>query len=56
METYCVSCKKYTGNKNSSVKNKRTKIDQCSFQIVLFMARKNQILLKIKNLEMISLK
>ena len=58
METYCVSCKKYTANKNSSVKKKkkRTKIDQCSFQIVLFMARKNQILLKIKNLEMISLK
>ena len=40
METYCVSCKKNTAKENSSVK-KLKKIDQCFYQIVLFVARKN---------------
>ena len=49
METYCVSCKKYTANENSSV-------GQCFYQIVLFVARKNEFLLKRKYFQMISLK
>ena len=36
METYCVSCKKNSANKN--------------YQNVLFVARKNQLSLKIKKL------
>ena len=45
---YCTSCKKYTANKNLSV-TKLNKIDKCFYQIVLFVARKNKLLLKIKN-------
>ena len=34
METYCVSCKKNSANKNSNVKN--TKQNGCLHQIVLY--------------------
>ena len=50
METYCVSYKKYTSNENISVKKTLMK------KIVLFVARKSQLLLKIKYFQMISLK
>ena len=46
METYCVSCNKNTANENSRVR--KTKQNRF-YQIVLFLARKNQLLLKIKN-------
>ena len=49
METYHVSCKKYTENENSSVR-KTTQSRLCFYQIVPFVARKNQHLLKIKKL------
>ena len=39
MQTYCISCKKYTENENSNVR--RTK---CSYRIVLFVIRKNRLL------------
>ena len=61
IEMYCASCKKYTANDNLSV-TKLNKLDKCFYRIVLFVARKNQLLLKIKNLtiliifEMINLK
>ena len=45
MEKYCASCKKNTANKNSSVR--RTKQNRLKYQTVLFVARKNQGLLKI---------
>ena len=57
METYCVSCKKNTENENSSVRKTKH-----YYQIALFVARKNQLSLKIKNskilviFQMISLK
>ena len=60
METYHFSWKKNTADENS--RNRKVKIDECFYQIVLFVARKNQLLLKIKNstisiiFEMISLK
>ena len=61
METYCICCKKYTANEISSVrKAKQNKL--MFYQTVLFVARKNQLLLGIKNstilitFEMISLK
>ena len=41
METYCVSCKKYTANKNSNVR--KTKQNRCFYQIVMLVARKNQL-------------
>ena len=48
METYCVSCKKYTENKNWNVR--KTKQNTLfSYQIVLSLVRKIQLLLKIKN-------
>ena len=46
METYCVSCKKNIANKNSRLR--KTKQNRF-YQIVLFLTRKNQLLLKIKN-------
>ena len=58
---YSTSCKKYTANEKLSA-TKLNKIDKCFYQIVLFVARKNQLLLKIKNFtistifEMINLK
>ena len=61
IEMYCTSCEKYTANENLSA-TKLTKTDKCFYQIVLFVARKNQLLLKIKNFtistifEMINLK
>ena len=48
METYCVSCKKIL-QIEIQVLEKLNKIDQCFYQIVLFVVRKNQLLLKIKN-------
>ena len=45
---YSTSCKKYTANEKLSA-TKLNKIDKCFYQIVLFVARKNQLLLKIKN-------
>ena len=61
METYCVSCKKYTANKNSSVRktkqNKLMLLSNCSV-----CGKNYKLLLKIKNftiliiLRMISLK
>ena len=41
METYCVSCKKYTVTKIPALE-KLNKIDECFYQIVLFVARKSQ--------------
>ena len=47
METYCVSCKKNTGNKNSTVK--RTKQNRLMLiQTLQFVVRKIQCLLKVK--------
>ena len=48
MRTYCVSCKKTTAIENSSVK-KNTQNRLLLYQIVLFVARKNQLSLKIRN-------
>ena len=48
MRTYCVSCKKTTTSENSSVK-KNTRNGLLLYQIVLFVTRKNRLLLKIKN-------
>ena len=45
METYCVSCKKYTANK-IQVSEKLNKIDQCFYQILLFLARKKSAFIK----------
>ena len=59
MENYSVNWKTNTENENSSFRKTREDIDWCFYQIVLFMARKNQRLLKIKNLvifQMIGLK
>ena len=58
METYCVSCKN-TLLPKIQVSVKLSKIDQCIYQTVLFVARKFQLLLKIKKLivfQMINLK
>ena len=61
METYCVGCKKLLRTKTQILEKLNT-IDQCFYPILLFLARKNQPLLKIKNstaliiFEMISLK
>ena len=55
MKTYCVSCKKNTENENSTVTNKKTKC----FNAFIKFSKKNQLLLKIKNLmifQMINLK
>ena len=49
MRTYCVSCKKTTASENSSVK-KNTQNRLLLYQIVLFVARKNQLSLKIKKI------
>ena len=46
MESYCFSCKKNTGNRNSTVK-RTTKKGLILYQIVLHEARKKQGLLKI---------
>ena len=58
METYCVSCKTYNANENSSVrKTKQSRLMILSF--VLFMVRKNKLLLKARELivfQMINLK
>ena len=51
METYCVSCKKYTANENSSVRKAK--------QNILMLLSNRDIcgnLLKLKNFQMISLK
>ena len=58
MEIYCVSCKKYTANENSSVRKTKQK-RLMLLANVLFVARKNQLLLRIKKLilfQVISLK
>ena len=48
METYCVTYKKNTANKNSSVR--RTKQNRLMLvSIVLIVVRKNQVSLKTKN-------
>ena len=55
METYCISCKKYTANENSSVK----KIEQHRAMLLsncCVCGKKKKLLLKIKNFQMISLK
>ena len=52
-ETYCVSCKKHTANENSSVR--KTKENRLMI-FALFGARKNRFLLKVKNVQMFSLK
>ena len=39
MEWYCVTCKKYTANEFSNAR--KTKQNRCSYQYVLFVARKN---------------
>ena len=46
VETYCFSCKKNTGNRNSTVK-RTTKKRLILYQIVLYEVRKKQDLLKI---------
>ena len=58
METYCISCKKTTANKNSSIR----KTKQTRLMLLSNGAEKYRLSLKIKNLtilimfEMISLK
>ena len=53
METYCVSYKKNTANKNSSVR--RTKQNRLMLvSIVLIVVRKNQVSLKTKNQGLLS--
>ena len=52
-ETYCVSCKKHTANENSSVR--KTKENRLMI-FALFGARKNRFLLRVKNVQMFSLK
>ena len=42
METYSVNWKTNTENENLSFRKTREDIDWCFYQIVLFMARKNQ--------------
>ena len=44
METYCVSCKKYTESKNSSVRKTKQNRLIMLYQIVLFAAWKNRLL------------
>ena len=55
MGTYCVSCKKYTDNNNSSVRKTKQNIlmllSNCATCV-----KKSQLLLKTKNFQMISLK
>ena len=54
-KTYCVSCKKYTTDENSSFrKTKRNRLTLLS--ICTFCGKKNQLLLKIKKFQMVSLK
>ena len=49
METYCASCKKNTSNKIYILR--RTKqIDSFLYKIMLFMAIKNQVSLKLRKL------
>ena len=50
----CVTCKKNAANENSSVR--KTKQNRVILLLMLLMARKNQLLLKIKNFQIISLK
>ena len=47
MEWYCVTCKKYTANEFSNAR--KTKQNRCSYQYVLFVARKSRRLQEIKN-------
>ena len=47
MEWYCVTCKKYTASEFSNAR--KTKQNRCSYQYVLFVARKNWLLQEIKN-------
>ena len=42
--------------KKIRVFEKLNKTDQCFYQVVLFVARRNRLLLKIKNFQMINLK
>ena len=58
METYCISCDNILLTQ-IQVSGKLNKIDSGFYQIVLLVARKNQLLLKIKKLivfQMINLK
>ena len=48
MKTYCVSCKKILQTK-IQMSEKLNKIDRCFYQVVLFVVRKNQGSLKMKN-------
>ena len=48
IETFCVTCKKNTANKNS-IARKLNKKYWCFYQTVLFGERKNQLLLRKKN-------
>ena len=61
METYCVSCKKYTANENSSVRRtKQNRLMLLSNRAIC--GKKNRLLFRIQNstiliiFEMISLK
>ena len=47
METYCVSCKKYNSNKNSSVRKTNQNRTMVLSNLALF-GKKNQLLLKTK--------
>ena len=48
MDTYCISCKKNTASKNSTVR--RTKQNKLMFdQVAMFVATKNRSSLKIRN-------
>ena len=49
METYYVSCKKNILLTKIQVPEKLTEKDLCLYQIVLFVARKNQPTFKVKN-------
>ena len=59
METYCVSCRKYNSNQNSSVRKTKQNRLMLLSNCAICDKKKNQLLLKIKNLiifQMISLK
>ena len=50
MTPSCISCKKNVVQTKMLVSEELNKIDQCFYQIVLFVARKNRILLEMKKL------
>ena len=50
MEAYCIICKKYSANGNSSVKKTKQNRSMLFYQIVLFVVRQKQFFKKNKEL------